>query len=141
MDDVVRYCAHSLDEAGYRGSRIALKSDQGPLSLALKDSMCLIRGGDTAVLESAVRESKCNGAAEMAVRTWEGQFPTLKLFLFESRLGKKLPGYHPLTAWLTVWTGDLLSKLVVGHNGVTPYEAITGHEPKHHIIPYGERPT
>ena len=62
----------------------------------------------------------------------------MKLY-FEAKLGKKLPGGHPLTSWLAVWTADLLSKLKVGPKGVTAYEAITGHKTKHQILPFGER--
>ena len=95
VDYVVKWCLNKFEESGYLGSRITLKSDQEPSMVALKDAIAAARVGDTAFIESPVRESKSNGAAERAIRTWEGMMRTWKHFL-EAKLKLKIPGNHAL---------------------------------------------
>ena len=53
-------------------------------SIALKKAVAVHRQAETVMLESPVRDSKANGAAERAVRTWAGQLRTLR-----QRIGKR----------------------------------------------------
>ena len=92
----VKWCVSTLEEAGYAGQKVVLKSDQEASIVALKKAIAATREGETVPIESPVRESKSNGAMERAVRTWAGQLRTLK-HCFETRLGKRLPAGHVLT--------------------------------------------
>ena len=57
---------------------MALKSDAAPELRESKKMVAAKRSSPTVPLEVPVRESKANGAVERAVRTWQGQFRTLK---------------------------------------------------------------
>ena len=46
-----------------------------------------------------VRESKGNGAVEKGVKTWQGQFRTLKDNLGHG-IGVEVPKGHPVLQWL-----------------------------------------
>ena len=84
---VVKWLSDKLEQIGYSEVDITLKSDQEPAVVDLKREIGVRRQASTAMVESPVRESKCNGAVERAVRTWQAQFRTLR-HQFESRIGR-----------------------------------------------------
>ena len=134
---VVKYVVEKLDEIGYRGVPISIKSDQEPAILALKTAIAAKRVGVTTPIESPVRESQSNGAVEQAVRRWRGQLRTLKI-AYEENMATKLPVTHPLMGWLVLWSGEVLLKYKVRESGRTAYESITGHRVKHPVVMFGE---
>ena len=75
---VVDWCVAKLDEAGYSGERVALKSDGEAAITALRNAIAVARVGVTPLIESPVRESKGSGAVESAVRVFAGQLRTFK---------------------------------------------------------------
>ena len=46
--------------------------------MALKKDVAIYRQAETVMLESPVRDSKANGAAERAVRSWAAQLRTIR---------------------------------------------------------------
>ena len=78
---IVEYVCNVLNELGYSGIKVALKSDAAPELRELKKLVAAKRSCPTVPLEVPARESKANGAVERAVRTWQGQFRTLKSHL------------------------------------------------------------
>ena len=137
VDWVVKWIVDKLDEIGYRGVAITLKSDQEPAIIALKRAVAAKRSGVTTPIDSPARESQCNGAVEQAVRRWQGQLRTLKGH-YEENMGSKLPVAHPLMGWLVLWAGEVLLKYKVRESGRTAYENITGHRVKHPVVMFGE---
>ena len=133
---VVKWCAEKLERAGYGGVAITLKSDGEASVVALKRSIALRRTAETMPIESPVRESKSNGAIERDIRTWQGQFRTLKNRL-EDNL-KNVEMGHPLAGWLVMWASELIGKFTVRPNGRTAYEDITGHKCKHPVVMFAE---
>ena len=130
MDWVARWVVEKLDNVGYRGEQLTLKSEQEPAITALKMAIAATRVGVTIPIESPVWESHCNGAAERAIKSWQGQMRTMKSH-FEENIGAKLPVRHPLTGWLVLWGSVVLLKFVVRYCGRTAYDNITGHRVKH----------
>ena len=55
---IVGYVVGKLDFAGYRGQRVALKSDQDPAIVALKKAVAATRVGSSPLIASPARESK-----------------------------------------------------------------------------------
>ena len=92
---VVEYVYKIVDELGYGGTRIALKSDNAKELMEIRRHVSAKRSAPTVPLHSPVRESKGNGAVENAVRRWQGQFRTLKNQL-DTELGGELPREHPV---------------------------------------------
>ena len=136
-DYVVNWLVKKIEEAGYGGVPITIKTDQEPAIMALKRAVAIRRQAVTTPIESPVRESKSNGAVERAVRTWQSQFRTLRHQL-EANLDAKLEMSHPLVEWLVIWAADLLSRYVVRENGRTAYESVTGHRCKSPVFMFSE---
>ena len=80
-------------------------------------------------MDVPARESKANGAMEKVVRTWAGQFRTLKSHLeYETKIEVPLP--HPVLQWMAWWAAGILTLCVVRHHGLTAFEYATGHNTK-----------
>ena len=133
----VKWGVDRLEDSGYLGKSITIKSDQEESIVALRRAISVARVGDTVPINSPVRCSKSNGKMERAVRTFQGQLRVLK-FHFERRIGKLLPCSHPLFSWLVVWTSEMLNKFKVKSDGRTVYEKLTNHKCKHMIVGFGE---
>ena len=137
-ETVVKWALEKLEEAGYKGTKITLKSDQEEAILALKRAIAAKRTAETAMIESPVRESKSNGQMERMIRAWRAQMRTVKDHL-EARLKERLRRDNPLIHWLNAWAGEILNKYRVGPNGRTPYELATGHRCRHFVVGFAEK--
>ena len=56
-----------LDQSGYEGVKITMKSDQEPNILALKRAVAAARTGETVPIKSPIRSSNSNGKMEGAI--------------------------------------------------------------------------
>ena len=74
----IKFLVDRLEEAGFSGERVTLKSDQEKAIVAYKTAIAASRKGETALIESPVRSSQSNGRAERAIRKWRDQHRTLK---------------------------------------------------------------
>ena len=93
----------------------------------------------TAVPEnSAVGASASNGRAERTVQTVEDQLRVLKA-AFESRIGAKVPGSHPVIRWLVEHVADIINKYAITRNGMSPHEELHGKKAQERRIEFGER--
>ena len=101
VDYVVIWLLKKLEDAGYSGVNITIKSDQEPAIVALKRAVALRRHAATCLIESPVRESQSNGTIERVIRSWQGQFRTLKHQL-EGHLGKMINMDHPMVEWMSI---------------------------------------
>ena len=137
VEYVVNWILKKLEEAGYSGVKLTLKSDQENSIVALKRAVAVRRQVVTALIESPVRESQSNGTIERAIRTWECQFRTLK-HQFEGNVNAKMEMTHPLSEWMAVWAGELILRYVLRENGRTAYESISGHRCKQPAFMFGE---
>ena len=80
---IVKYYKDLLDQSGYEGEKITMKSDQEPSILALKRAVAAACSGKTVPIESPVRSSKSNGNMEGAIGIWQSQIRTIKHFTEE----------------------------------------------------------
>ena len=67
-----------IDNCGNRSSKLQIKSDQEPATVAVQEETRRSRTGHTICTNSLVGEPECNGRAENAVRRVEVKFRTLK---------------------------------------------------------------
>ena len=100
-----------MDLSGYRGEKITLKSDGEPSIVAIREAVVASRVGESPFLTSPVRESVGNAEVERAVRTWQGQFRTLKHF-YEYKMGM-----HQQGKVLALASDFFKIKGQVGHTG------------------------
>ena len=127
-----------IDELGYSGVRVALTSDIAKELVRLRTEIAARRSAPSVPLESPGAESKCNGAIEKAVRTWQGQFRTLKDDL-EYEIGEELGPRSTVWTWCAWWAAGLLNRVKVTTTGRTPYELYTGHKSRTPVAAFGER--
>ena len=134
----VKWMSKKIEDSGYNGVPITLKSDQGADIMQLKKAVSIKRESETSMVESPVRVSKANGQVERAIRTWQAQFRTLRVQL-EDRLKTKLRKGSSLMSWLINFTGDVLCRYKVHGNGRTNYEMVTGHRFKQQVCGFAEK--
>ena len=105
---------------------MAVKCDNAPELVCFRlkvTSECRV---PTIPIAVPMNESKGTGAVERAVRTWQGQFRTLKDHV-EYETKNKLGPRHPLLTWCAWWAAALLNRVAVRPNGRTAYEISSGH--------------
>ena len=137
-DWLAEYVKSVIDELGYAGVRIVMKHDNAKELVRLRREVTARRSAPTVPMDSPVKESKCNGAVERAVRTWQGQFRTLKDHV-EHELGEELGPRSSLWTWCAWWAAALLNRVKVTGTGRTPFELSTGHQAKTPIAAFGEK--
>ena len=84
-EEAVQWCCGVLEDSGYAGCEITIKSDQEPAIVSLRRAIGATRTGATVPLNSPVRCSKSNGRIENAVKRFQGQLRVLKHF-FEGQI-------------------------------------------------------
>ena len=135
---VTKWCVAKLEEAGYNGKDITIKTDGEPALMDLKRSVMASRVGITTPIESPVRQSKSNGAMERAIRTWQGYLRTIKKY-FEDKCKVKLDIKHELFQWMVMWAAESLNFFKIHASGKTTHELITGHKMKRKVPGFGEK--
>ena len=77
-------------------------------------------------IDVPVKESKMNGAVERAVKSWEGQFRTVRLHV--EKIGaideRVIDAILPLWQCCAWWASSILNRFVVRPKGLTSYELI-----------------
>ena len=134
---VVEYVYSILWELGYGGITVSIKCDQAPELKEIRKQVSMRRNSPTVPIDVPVRESKANGSVERAVKTWQGQFRTLKSHL-EFSVDKKLPKDHPVFQWMAWWSASLLNRVAIKNHGRTVFEHTTGHRMKTPMCSFGE---
>ena len=133
-----KWVTGKIGEGACSGTAVTIRSDQVESIVALKKAVAVYRKAETEMLESPVRDSKANGAAERAVRTWAGQVRTLRPHV-ERRLKCKLPKDSALMAWLVSWALDVIFRYKVHPSGRTGFEWITGHRCNRPVAGFSEK--
>ena len=96
-----------------------------------------MRTSPTVPIDVATRESQGNGAVEKSVKTWQGQFRTIKSHL-ETEIGCVIPHQHKILQWAGWWASQIIYRYAIRHHGRTSYEYVTGHKTKAPITTFGE---
>ena len=105
----IAWMESKLNQAGCRGTKVVLRSDQEESIIALTKAVAIKRQAETMQNESPVRDSRVNGAIERTIRTWDAQVRTLRHHL-EYRLGKKMSNGSALMSCMMVWAADVLTR-------------------------------
>lgn len=111
-ESAVKWLGDKIEESGYNSVKVILKSDQEESIKALKKAVSIKRHSETTMIESPVRVSKANGRIERAVRTFQAQFRTLRLYL-QDKIGAKIQEGTPIMSWLINFTADVLNRAKV----------------------------
>ena len=121
---IVKRVVQDIEELGR--SDIVLKTDGEPAMVAVQRAVTALRKGMVTKPENPPSYNpQSNGAAEKAVQDVSAQIRTLKLAL-EARLGITINENSPIMEWIIEHGAYVLLRFSVGHDGMTPYERLTG---------------
>ena len=134
---IVEWLKNVLYEFGYGQMKVAIKCDGARELQELRRAVGNSRESPTVPIDVPVRESKANGGMERAVRTWAGQFRTLKSHLeYEAKV--QIPLHHPVLQWMAWWSAGIYNRFAVRHHGRTAHEYASGHKTKLPVACFGE---
>ena len=133
---VTKRLVKDIEELG-RGD-VVPKTDGEPAMIALQKAIAELRRNLITKPENPpAYNPESNGAAEKAVQDVSSQVRTLKLAL-EARLGIAIPESSAVVDWIVEHAAFVLSRFSVGHDGMTPYERLTGRKWTRSMIEIGE---
>ena len=101
--------------------KVILESDQEPALVDLINGAIEKRPAETIPEHSPVGDHRSNGIAERAVQEVEDQIRVMKAAL-KRRLGVAIETSHPVMAWMVQHAGAIISRYLVGHDGLTAYQ-------------------
>jgi hypothetical protein len=132
----VKRLSQDLKLTGYR--KIIFKSDNEPAIIALKQGVEEMTSEmEIRFEESPVGESSSNGEIEAVIKSVQGMGRTLKSAI-ESRINQKLMRDSVLVPWLIRHAASVMSKYIIGNDGMTAYRRLKGKEFKLSIAEFGE---
>ena len=106
--------------------------------MVLKRQVAIYRKAETVTMESPVRDSKANGAAERAVRSWAGQFRTIRHHV-ERRMKTTMAEDSALMSWPVSWAADVIFRYIVHSTGIPTHAWITGCRCDPPVVGFAER--
>ena len=123
---IVEYVYSTIYESGYSGLPISMKCDAAPELKEIRRKVAAKGTTATVPIDVPVGESKGNGAVEKGVKTWQGQFRTIKDHL-DHGIGFEVPKDHLVLQWLAWWSASVLNRVAVRSHGRTVFEHTVGH--------------
>lgn len=127
-----------LESMGYAQCKICIRCDRESSLLAIRRALIRKRKNvQTVPLDVPVRESKSNGAMERAIRTWQGEFRTLKECL-QLKIGEPIPINSTIAEWMSWWAAELINRVRKNGFGRTAFQMILGKNSARPLAPFGE---
>ena len=134
---IVQQYLRDLRRWGLR-HKVLFRSDGEPAIVDLLNRVSDLRQPETLLEASPATDSKANGVAERAIQSIEKQLRVLKLAL-ERNLKAKIGAEHPCFPWLVEHTADILTKFVVGRDGMTGWERLKGRKYNGLLFEFGTK--
>ena len=99
-----------IEEFGYGGAPVRIKSDQEPAIVDVQRAVIANRGNaPTIPVNSPVGDSQSNRQVENAIRKVRNMVKTI-LSSSESRWGVRVARDHPVYPWMFEWAADLMTR-------------------------------
>ena len=122
-DWVVKRLVKDVEEFGRKDIR--LKTDGEPAIVALQSKVAATRDARTIPMNPPAYNPQANGSCEKGVQDTAAETRALKLGL-ENRLGIELKDEDKIMEWIYVHAAFLVTRYQLGHDGMTPWERLTG---------------
>ena len=126
-----------IDMLGYGKVRISIRSDGERSITALKKLIAGFREAPTVSVETPARESKCNGAMEVRVKSWQSQFRTMLMDL-QGTIQRKIPLGKKVIGWLVSWAAATLNRYKMDNAGRAAFQRVTGGTRRRPIAKFDE---
>ena len=134
-DWVIKKFIRDIEELGR--TDIRLKTDGEPAIVALQAKVQEGRRPRTVPCNPPAYNPQSNGCCEKGVQDATGQTRVLKLGL-EARLNVELSDQDKIMEWIYVHAPFLVTRYSVGHDGMTPWERLTGSKWHRPAVEIGE---
>ena len=128
MDWLVKDLVEELKtwgHAGGAGGKLIMKCDAEGSIRKVRDAVSKFLGGEVIPDDPAKGESQSNGVVEEARRTVR-EFVALLKTQLEEKAGITIEPGDVLNQWIVRWAAMLLSRFMVGSDGMTGYERRRG---------------
>ena len=127
-----------IENLGYGKVAIAIKCDNEPSILAVRDAITNKRTAPTTPLDTPVREAQGNGSMERTVKTLQGQYRTLLAQLVDN-IGDEIKENYDVLQWLANWVSMTLNRYKLQSHGKTAFQLSTGHSCRRPVTAFGEK--
>ena len=129
-----------IEEFGYGGALVRVKSDQEPAIVDVQRAVSAKRGSaPTILVNSPAGDSQSKGRVENAIKKVRNMVKTI-LSSLESRWGVRVTRDHPVHPWMFEWAADLMTRYAhVGDLGKTAVQLIRGSKSSRNIAQFGEK--
>ena len=129
-----------IEEFGYGGAPVRIKSDQKPAIGDVQRAVIAKRGSAPAIpVNSLVEDSQSNGRVENAIKKVRNMVKTI-LTSLESRWCIRVTRDHPVSLWVFEWAADLMTRNAhVEGLGKTAVQLIRGSKSSRNIAQSGEK--
>ena len=97
-----------IEEFGYGGAPVCIKSDQEPAIVDVQRAV-IAKRGNTIPVNSPVGDSQSNGRVENAIKKVRNMVKTIPSSL-ESRWGVRVARDHRVYPWVFEWAADLMTR-------------------------------
>ena len=127
-----------IEEFGYGGAPVRVKSDQEPAIVDVQRAVIAKRGSaPTIPVSSPAGDSQPNGRVENAIKKVRNMMKTIIPSL-ESRWCIRVTRDHPVYPWMCDWAADLMTRYAhVGVLGNRAVQLIHGSESSRNIAQFG----
>ena len=132
---VIKKLVRDIEELGR--TDIRLKTDGEPSIVALQSKVIENRKARTLPINPPAYNPQANGSCEKAARDVTEQTRALKLGL-EARLGVEISDDDKIMEWIYIHAPFLLTRYSVGHDGMVPWERLTGNKWHRPAVEIGE---
>ncbi len=122
-DWVVKRAVRDIEEFGR--TDIRLKTDGEPAIVALQSKIIEARKPRTVPINPPAYNPQSNGSCEKGVQDATAETRALKIGL-EARIGVEIPDNAEILEWIYVHAAFLITRYSVGHDGMVPWERLTG---------------
>ena len=129
-----------IEEFGYGGALVRIKSDQEPAIVDVQRAVIAKRGSaPTIPVNSPVGDSQSNGRVENASKKVRNTVKTI-LSSLESTWSVRVARDHPVYPWVFEWAADLMTRYAhVGDLGKTAGQLVRGLKSSRNIAQFGEK--
>ena len=129
-----------IEEFGYGGAPVRIKSDQEPAIVDVQRAVIAKRGNAPTIhVNSPAGDVQSNGRGENAIKKVRNTVKT-NLSSLESRWGIRVARDHPVYPWVFEWAADLMARNAhEGDLGTTALQLIRGSKSSRNIKQFGEK--
>ena len=137
LEEPTELVLEGIKDLGFQ-NRVLIKVDNEPAITALRDEVLRRMPNAAAPVEVPPRESQSNGSVENGVGLFKGLL-RVHLIALEMKIEGQIPSHHPVGSWLVQHVASLVTKHLVGTDGRTPYERMTGKKLHEEGLEFGEK--